>query len=58
MSWYEYYGLRFGMSRAETINLRFGEMMDLIACDAIYSGMLEPKQKKQKLGYDEAIALR
>lgn len=38
--------------------MRFGEMIDMITCLSIYNGSAEPVNKKRKLTYDEAIALR
>lgn len=48
MSWCLYYGMKFGMSKAEVTVTRWGEMMDLIACHAIYNGA-KPKKKKKSL---------
>ena len=44
------------MSREETLNTRFGEMCDMIACMEIYSGRAD--LKKKPLSYDDAINLR
>ena len=46
------------MSRAEVLTTRYGEMMDMIDCLSIYSGVAEPKKAASVLTYDEAIALR
>lgn len=46
------------MSRCEILNTRWGEMMDLINCLAIFNGVAKEKKKKRKLTYDEAIRLR
>lgn len=35
------------MSRRETMNTSYGEMMDMIACMAIENGGAEPKEKKK-----------
>lgn len=56
LSWFVYYGLRLGLTRGETIVLRIGEMMDLIACDQIYNGIAEPK--KEEMSFDEVLKLR
>lgn len=56
LSWFVYYGLRLGLTRGETIVLRIGEMMDLIACDQIYNGIAEPK--KEEMLFDEVLKLR
>ena len=36
---------------------RYGEMVDMISCFAIYNGA-DPKKKKRKLSFDEVLALR
>ena len=46
------------MDRREIIVTRFGEMMDMLACLAIYEGSAEPKKKKRRMSFDEAIKLR
>ena len=56
LSWFVYYGLRLGLTRGETIVLRIGEMMDLIACDQIYIGVAE--RKKEEMPFDEVLKLR
>lgn len=38
--------------------MRYGEMMDLITCDSIYSGTQEPKKEKKTYTFDEAMKLR
>lgn len=38
--------------------MRYGEMMDLITCDSIHSGAQEPKKRKRKISFDEAMKLR
>lgn len=58
LSWFVYYGLRLGLTRGETMVLRIGEMMDLIACDQIYNGVAEPKRQQKAYTFDEAMALR
>lgn len=45
------------MTRAETMNTRFGEMLDMISCLAIYNGGAEEKVKKTWT-FSEAISLR
>lgn len=35
-----------------------GEMMDMISCLAVYNGTAEEKEKKQKMTFDEFMALR
>lgn len=58
LSWCIYYGLRLGLSRVETLVMRYGEFMDLIACDQIYNGIAEPKEQHKTYTFDEAMALR
>lgn len=36
---------------------RYGEMLDMIACFAIYKGA-KPKKKKRKMTFDEAMMMR
>ena len=31
-AWYRYYAFQIGVSRRETAAMRFGELLDLIAC--------------------------
>ena len=43
------------MSRQETLNTLYGEMLDLISCLAVYNGAAKPK--KEKLSFDEALLI-
>lgn len=43
------------MSAPEVMGTRYGEMLDMIACMAIYNGA---KPKAEKLSFDEAMELR
>ena len=45
------------MSREETMNTRYGEIMDLIACLAISNGA-KPKKKARIMDIFEALSLR
>lgn len=45
------------MTRQEIMATRVGEMRDMIACLAIYNGA-EPKQRKKRLPYEQAVKLR
>ena len=45
------------MTKQEIMVTRYGEMGDMISCYAIFKGA-EPRKRKKKLDYDEAIALR
>lgn len=47
-----YYGSLFGMSREEVLSTRWGEMLDLISCHAIYNGA-KPKKKKKHKSFEE-----
>lgn len=55
-TWLTFYGLKLGMSREEIDVARYGEIVDLIACMAIFNGAAE--QKKSIKDYQSAIALR
>lgn len=57
-AWYVFYGRQLHMSRPETMLTKYGELLDQIACLAIFNGSAVPKKKKKKLSYDEAMALR
>lgn len=46
------------MTRQEALNVRFGEMRDMISCLSIYRGEAIPKKTKKKLTYDEIMRLR
>lgn len=43
------------MSRQETLNTLYGEMLDMISCLAVYNGTAVPK--KEKLSFEDAIML-
>ena len=45
------------MTKQEIMVTRYGEMTDMISCLAIYNGA-EPKKKKKRMSFDEAISLR
>lgn len=45
------------MSRQEILCTRVGEMRDMIACLAIYNGA-DPRERKKKLSYEDAVKLR
>lgn len=53
-AWFLYQGLSAGLTKAETLTSKPGEIMDLMACNAISHGA---KQKIQ-LTFDEAIKMR
>ena len=43
-----FYGYKIGMSKNEIRFSKYGEILDLIACNQIESGNLLPKKKKLK----------
>lgn len=43
------------MAKQEVLVTRLGEMLDMIACLAIYNGRAKPK--KRKLTFDEIMSL-
>ena len=45
------------MSKQEILVTRYGEMSDMISCYAIFNGA-DPKKKKHKMTFDEAMKLR
>ena len=55
-SWFVYYGHQLHMSREETMNTRYGEFMDFLACMAIDGGGAEPA--KQKLTMEQILEMR
>lgn len=46
------------MSRQEILVTRYGEMLDMISCLAIYNGSAKPKKKPRKYSYAEVMRLR
>lgn len=46
--WCFYWGARLGMSRAEVLHTRIGELFDLVDCHAIANGA-KPKAGKMDL---------
>lgn len=46
-----YFGLSLGMTKNETLNTAYGELMDLIDCRSIYNGA----DYKHELSYDEIM---
>ena len=43
------------MARQEILFTPVGEMLDMIACLAIYNGNAKPKKKRKKLSYYEIM---
>lgn len=54
MAWFLFYGRQLSMSRSEILCTKYGEMLDMIACLAIYNGA-EPKPEKKKLTFAETL---
>lgn len=46
-----YFGLSLGLSLGETLNITYGELLDLIDCRSIYNGA----DIEQPLTYDEIM---
>lgn len=57
LSWFIFYGRMLHMSRQETLHTRYGEMLDMISCLAIYNGA-NPKKRKKKWKFEEVMDLR
>ena len=55
LPWMIFYGHKIGMTRQETLATRYGEMMDLISCLAVYNGTAKEKTHRS---FDEALELR
>lgn len=45
------------MSKQEVLTLRYGEMVDMLACYFIDEGRAKPKKKKRKLTMEEIFRL-
>lgn len=54
LAWFLFYGRRLGMSKREILCTTYSEMLDMIACFAIYHGAA-PKKKPKKLSYAEIM---
>lgn len=52
-----YYGRKMGMKEPEILLMRYGDMMDMIACIAIDAGGAEQKIRR-KMSYEEVTRLR
>lgn len=57
-SWFIYHGHMMNMSRDETMTTRYGEFLDLMACDAIMNGKAKYKRPKKKMNHDEMLKVR
>lgn len=58
LSWFLFYGRYLGMGRQEILNTRYSEMLDMIACLAIYNGAEQKKRKRILTDFDAVMALR
>ena len=45
------------MAKREILATRYGEMLDMVSCFAIFNGAKE-KKKKRALSFDDALLLR
>lgn len=57
LPWYLYFGRNHGMDKEDVLNTTFGELQDLMTCDAIYHGLAEEVAKKKKLTQEEMLML-
>lgn len=56
--WFLFYGRKhFGMQKQEIMCTRYGEMMDMIDCEAVENGTAKVKRKEHSIGYDDIFAL-
>lgn len=53
-AWFVFYGRMLNMTRREIMATRYGDMLDLISCLAIYNGA-EPGETRRKLTFDETL---
>lgn len=57
LPWYLYFGRNHGMNREDVLHTTFGELQDLMTCDAIAHGLAEEVTKKKKLTQEEMLML-
>lgn len=57
-SWYVFYGHELNMSRDETLNTIFCEMIDNISLLAVYNGNAEIEEEPRKMSFEEIMELR
>lgn len=57
LPWFLFFGARHGMDDEAVLNTPFGELQDLMTCDAIYHGLATEVTKKKKLTQEEMLAL-
>lgn len=58
LPWLLFYGHLLGMGRAEIMATRYGEMLDLVACLAIYNGQAKNKKTRVVSGFENTMDLR
>lgn len=58
LAWFKYYGVRLGLNIKEVPHMRYGEMMDMMNCDAVFNGAAEIKQTAHRMSFDDAMKLR
>lgn len=54
--WFIFYGHMLNMPRQETMLTRYGEMIDMISCLAVYHGGAEIDDSRS-MTFDEVMAL-
>ena len=57
LAWLLFYGRKLNMRRQEIMCTRYGEMLDMIACLAIYNGA-KAKKKQKHWTFDAAMKVR
>lgn len=57
-SWFIFYGYRMGLNRKETLATRYGEFMDLMACEAIDKGTAKYRRPKVRMSTEEMLKVR
>ena len=57
LPWYLYFGRNHGMNKEDVLYTTFGELQDLLTCDAITHGLADEVAPKKKLSQEEMLAL-
>lgn len=57
LPWYVYFGRNHGMTKEDVLHTTFGELQDLMTCDAITHGLAEEVAPKKKLTQEEMLML-
>ena len=50
--------MRLGLNIKDVPHMRYGEMMDLMNCDAVFNGAAEVKETAHRMSFDDALKLR